>query len=144
MENAARRGNKRLLHGLAKCTREDSGLSAREKANWEQVKEKGLKLFAIEKGGRPDVFNVRPLSEDLTTYCVQDVTSLPSLYALYGSKIDEIWASWVRKETKRRLVESMSAEYKPHGSHKELAPVWRNTDARYDSDEDYVLDEMRA
>lgn len=88
MENAARRGNKRVLHGLAKCIREDCGLSTAEKANWEEVKDKGLKLFASEKGGRPDIFNVRPLSQDLKTYCVQDVTCLPALHELYSGRLD--------------------------------------------------------
>ena len=115
-----------------------------EKEVWGNAKERGLKLFAPEKGGRPDILNVRPLSEDIKAYCFQDVACLPTLYEVYSGRLNPKWTKRVRKETKQRLVESTSDDYMPHGSHKALAPAWNTTDTIYESDDsdewDYAND----
>ncbi|KAF1835696.1 hypothetical protein BDW02DRAFT_618351 [Decorospora gaudefroyi] len=48
-------------------------------ASWKLAKEKGERLFKAEHGGSYDVFNQRPIPEDISSYCVGDVQYLPEL-----------------------------------------------------------------
>jgi exonuclease 3'-5' domain-containing protein 1 len=73
MENAARASagqGARFVHGLAKCVRVDSTLSKKEKNAWEIAKDRGQQLYAPEKGGHYEIFNERPLKEDIKVYCL--------------------------------------------------------------------------
>jgi exonuclease 3'-5' domain-containing protein 1 len=129
MENLSRRSqNKRLVHGLGRCIKSDSLLSIPEKKTWEVTKEAGRKLFAPEKGGRYEVFNERPLKQEMVDYCTQDVWCMPGLYRVYKARLEVQgaldWVERIRRETAKRLVESMGAGYQPHGRDKALAPDW--------------------
>jgi exonuclease 3'-5' domain-containing protein 1 len=102
MENTSRSGTlwgKRLLHGLAKCIETDAPLSASEKQKWKDAKERALTLFAPEKGGSYELFDARPLADDITGYCIQDVRFLPRLRDLYLGRLTQVWKSRVETET---------------------------------------------
>jgi len=129
MENLSRPGrNKRLVHGLGRCIKSDSSLSFNDKLIWEATKEAGLTLFAPEKGGRYEVFNDRPLRQEISEYCTQDVWCMPGIYHVYQARLESSgvwdWEVRVGRETENRLVNSRSQGYQPHGRDKALAPKW--------------------
>lgn len=118
IENEARRG-KRFLHRLAKCIREDSTLSKARKKTWEDIKEKGRRLSDPERGDSCEVFNERPLREDVKNYCEQDVRCMPDQYEVYSVKLgisfapSSNWYGRISSKTAQRLKESMSEDYDP-------------------------------
>ena len=124
MENASRRldTSKKYLNGLARCIEYDAHLDWHGSGTWRAVKEAGARLFAPEKGGKYEVFNERPLKDEIRRYCVQDVLQLPALHRTYTSRLTPVWKGRVEQETARRVVESQSEEYKPHGEHKKYGP----------------------
>lgn len=81
-----------------------------------------MKLFAPEYGGSYRVFNERPLSMDIIRYCIQDVHYMARLWANYNGKLTTDWRTRVNLASSERVKESHSANYKPHGMHKSLAP----------------------
>ena len=124
MENASRRpgAQKRFLNGLKKCIEHDAQLDWQTRAHWTAIKEEGARRFAPERGGRYEVFNERPLKEEIRKYCVQDVLQLPALHRTYTNRLTTIWKGRVELETARRVAESQSDAYKPDGDHKRYGP----------------------
>ncbi|KAI4093565.1 MAG: hypothetical protein LQ344_002792 [Seirophora lacunosa] len=122
MENASRCFSKAKLVGLAHCIEQDSGLEQEAKILWKSTKQSGLELFAPEHGGSYEVFNIRPLPQDIIDYCTQDVVFLPVLYRLYSKKLDKCWTKKVFEETCKRVTMARSAEYDPHGEDKVWSP----------------------
>ena len=122
MEFATRRSKGRFVNGLAKCIDYDLVMTAAEKYTWLSVKEKGKKLFAPECGGSYELFNVRPMSKDLSLYCAQDVQYLPRLWSIYNSKLSLSELARVRMTSDERVRSSHSATYNGHGKHKALGP----------------------
>jgi exonuclease 3'-5' domain-containing protein 1 len=123
MELATRTGWKKRVSGLAKCIeRGEASMSSVEKQRWAANKEVGMKLFDPERGGSYEVFNVRPLPENIKQYCMQDVQFLPRLWQCYHSKLTPLWREKVERETKARIRLSQSASYVSHGPHKALGP----------------------
>lgn len=117
MELATRTFSKRHLSGLSKCIERDISLTVSEKEVWKRAKEKGLDLFAPERGGSYEVFNARPLSKDIMLYCIQDVLFMPNLWLRYDSKITPRWAAKVHEATKKRVSSSQTATYNGKGKH---------------------------
>ncbi|KAK8131443.1 hypothetical protein PG984_007881 [Apiospora sp. TS-2023a] len=116
MELAARTfGDRRFVNGLSRCIERDLGLGLIEKRDWTQRKER-------EKGGNHEVFNQRPLAQELKNYCVADVTFLPRLWALYNFKIAAAWRPRLRSATEARIRDSQSATYSPHSHEKARGP----------------------
>lgn len=123
MELATRMFSKRFVSGLAKCIEYDGDLTSQERWECTRIKDKGRALFAPEQGGSYEVFNIRPLAEDMRAYCVQDVQYLPHLYANYDRQlIDRKWKRRVELATKDRISQSQSDGYAPNGRHKALGP----------------------
>lgn len=122
MELATRTFSKRCVHGLSKCIEQDLSLGINEIRAWKKIKDKGRILFAPECGGSYDVFNSRPLSEDIWLYCVQDVQFMPRLWIYYQSKLKQNWAEKVRQETKNRVILSQTMGYNGQGRHMALGP----------------------
>ena len=123
MELATRGFGRRLVNGLARCIEREGGLSAVESREWRQSKDKGKLLFAPECGGSYSVFNDRPLSEEISRYCIQDVQFLPRLWRAYDRKLTPKWRQRVTEGSMDRVVESQSKTYMPHGKHKALGPA---------------------
>ena len=49
-------------------------------ASWKLAKEKGERLFKAEHGGSYEIFNQRPIPDEIVSYCVGDVQCLPRLW----------------------------------------------------------------
>lgn len=122
MEYATRNYAKRFVSGLSKCIETDLNLSLRQRLECQRIKERGLKLFAPERGGSYEVFNTRPLSDAIGAYCVQDVQWLPALYEVYLSKVTKSVAVKIAAATIARVKESQSASYVGHGRQKAFGP----------------------
>ncbi|KAF2497286.1 hypothetical protein BU16DRAFT_526305 [Lophium mytilinum] len=122
MENASRSfGSRKFLSGLAKCIELDShGLEPQVRQSWRLAKEKGERLFKPANGGSYEVFNARPLSEDIIAYCAGDVQFLPSLRELHWYNLTQPWKVKVDQETKKRVLESQKLDYQPNGRDKAL------------------------
>jgi exonuclease 3'-5' domain-containing protein 1 len=123
MELATRNFSRRHVNGLARCIERDASLSFEENRKWKTCKDKGVHLFAPERGGSYKVFNDRPLREEIREYCVQDVHFLPRLWDCYNRKLSQTWRKKVTEATMGRVDESQSSNYVPHGQHKALAPL---------------------
>ncbi|KAI1765029.1 ribonuclease H-like domain-containing protein [Hypoxylon sp. FL1150] len=125
MELATSPVRKQYLRGLSKCIEWDLGLGRNKVAEWKRVKENGLRLFAPERGGSYEVFNARPLSEEIKLYCSQDVAYLPRLWAHYDRKLTPRFRHSVQSATKERVAMSQTAAYNGKGKHMALAPdIW--------------------
>jgi exonuclease 3'-5' domain-containing protein 1 len=122
MELACRAGRKKFLNGLSKCIERDGMLTRSEKQRWKDVKDKGLHLFAPERGGTYEVFNHRPLDDRIMSYCVQDVQFLARLWCTYYPKMTPRWREKVQAETKKRITSSQSPSFNGEGQHMALAP----------------------
>jgi exonuclease 3'-5' domain-containing protein 1 len=122
MEFASRRVSARFVSGLSKCIERDLIMATTEKQTWLATKEKGLKLFAPERGGSYEAFNARPLATDLTLYCVQDVQLLPRLWSGYSSKLSRGLLAKVKTATENRVKLSQSKMYNGHGKHMAVGP----------------------
>ncbi|SPO04166.1 uncharacterized protein DNG_06849 [Cephalotrichum gorgonifer] len=127
MELATRTFRRSHVNGLAKCIARDAPMGDKELVDWEATKENGIKLFQPNLGGSYEVFNERPLSEEIRTYCVQDVQFLPRLWTYYDAKITPRWRQRVLEASKERVTLSQAPEYNGQGIHMALAPQgWAN------------------
>lgn len=122
IENAARSSHRKYVNGLAKCIEKDASMTLAQKLVWKAVKEQGKKLFDPQLGGSYEVFNTRPMTEEIRKYCVQDVLFLPGLWSAYSAKLSTAWTEKVRKETLARVVLSQTVNYNGKGRHMALGP----------------------
>lgn len=122
LEVATRQHSKKTVTGLAKCITQDAQLTEEAIAVWKATKQKGVSLFAPENGGSYEVFNARPMLQDIIDYCTQDVVYLPVLWENYNKKISAKWMKKVQHETYERIRDSQTASYEPRGKDKILSP----------------------
>ncbi|KAI4263515.1 MAG: hypothetical protein L6R42_001337 [Xanthoria sp. 1 TBL-2021] len=114
---------KKYINGLAKCIEKDVAMTKNEMQRWKTVKEKGLRLFDPNRGGSYEVFNTRPLSEDIKTYCVQDVKFMPKLWAVYDARLTSLsWREKVNQATRDRVMKSQSDSFNANGPHMKFGP----------------------
>lgn len=125
MESATRRttGSRKFLNGLAKRVEKNVFMSqsGTDLASRKLAKEKGERLFKAEHGGSYEVFNQRPIPEEIISYCVSDVQCLPELRDRFQSQTDR-WRDLVNDEIKKRVAASQKPEYQPHGPDRTVAP----------------------
>lgn len=119
LEVATRSYSKDRVTGLAMCIEKDAQLTSEASAAWKATKQKGRSKFAPEHGGSYEVFNVRPMLQDIIDYCTQDVVYLPLLWKIYTQKISVKW------KTCERIQMSHEASYEPNGRDKVWTP-WAN------------------
>ena len=86
------------------------------------TKEVGLKLFDPERGGCYEVFNVRPLPNELRLYCLKDVYYMQRLWLHYNARLGRAWGNRVQKATKDRVALSQFKSFNGKGQYKALAP----------------------
>ena len=122
MESATRvtTQSRRLLSGLARCVEDNVPIS--ERGNWKQAKEKGERLFKSGYGGSHEVFNQRPIPEEIIDYCAGDVQCLPVLREKFRAARSSRWRDLVREESQKRVAASQRPEYQPHSRDRALAP----------------------
>jgi exonuclease 3'-5' domain-containing protein 1 len=125
MESATRRDMylRKHLSGLAKYMEKNITVgNLRRYTAWLDNKIAGEKLFKAEHGGSYEVFNKRPLPEDIIAYCAGDVQCLPELRNKFWGTRSQEWRDLVREETKRRVASTHMPDYRPYGKDKALAP----------------------
>jgi len=125
MESATRKDaySRKHLSGMAKYMEKNITVGNFERyIAWLDTKTAGEKLFKAEHGGSHDIFNQRPLSKDIISYCVGDVECLPELRTKFWNAKPQEWLDLVRDETKRRVQSTYATDYQPHGRDKALAP----------------------
>ncbi|KAL3462798.1 ribonuclease H-like domain-containing protein [Aspergillus heterothallicus] len=115
MELGTRKGAKDFLAGLGKCVVKHSTVSAVEKQAWELIKSNTRRLFDPAFGGRYDIFNERPVREDIKKYCAGDVTVLPDLFKVYDAILNQpemkFWKLHVLGATKERIRLARNLEF---------------------------------
>lgn len=122
MEVARRPSFKKYLNGLSKCIDRDANLPPEQRQKWLAVKEKGHKLFSTDRGGSFKVFSQRPLSEDIKSYCVQDVQYLARLWQVYDAELTPYWRKQVEFATIDRIILSQSKSFNSDGRNMALSP----------------------
>ena len=122
MELATRSFPRRVVCELARCIERDAPLSRAERSSWMATKERDSRLFAPQLGGSYQVFNERPLREEIRQYCVQDVHILPRLWAYYYGKLTRDWEERVREASRDRVPLSQTPDFDGQGQHMALAP----------------------
>ncbi|KAL3473165.1 hypothetical protein BJX99DRAFT_234171 [Aspergillus californicus] len=128
MECAARHGIMSLgvLPLVSKCL--EDVLEGDKKDEWIVCKEKGEALWNPEKSGSYSVFNIRPLSKEIITYCVGRVRYLPELYTTYLDPTDDL----IVEETPKRVAPSQIG-CQPEGPERELSPLNAERNGTLDS-----------
>lgn len=115
-------GPRRFVRGLSRCIEMDAPLSMIEKVDWLQTKDRGVKLFAPEKGGSYQVFNERPMKDIIKAYCANDVWILPRLWTYYDGKLLKKWREKMIVVSATRVRESHKSTYNGKGQHMAVAP----------------------
>lgn len=113
---------RKRVHGLGACIERDAQLAPQDLAVWKATKHRGHLYFVPEHGGSYEVFNFRPMLQDIVDYCTQDVVYLPVLWEIYTQKLSAKWMKKVLRESRERIVASQKASYEPEGRHKALSP----------------------
>jgi exonuclease 3'-5' domain-containing protein 1 len=125
MELASRKGsvsNKKFVAGLAKCIELDSIVSASAKMDWKLTKDNAREFFRPEEGGRYEIFNERPMSQEIIQYCAGDVALLPGLYQVYNAKLESFWQDQMVSATKDRITLSQGLKYDGQALNKVYGP----------------------
>jgi exonuclease 3'-5' domain-containing protein 1 len=124
MESATRKttASRKFLNGLTKCVENNVSFGDNGLASWKLAKEKGERLFKAEHGGSYEVFNRRPILEDIISYCVGDVQYLPELRDRFWMRQANRWRDLVGEESKKRVAASQRSDYQPHGPDRAMAP----------------------
>ncbi|KAK2606549.1 hypothetical protein N8I77_005291 [Diaporthe amygdali] len=118
LENASRPDwiDKTRLCGLDKAIQYDLKLGFKNRERWLRTKREVRNLMS------KDIFSERPLAPSTLQYCVNDVAHLPALQKFYMDRINPTWLVKAHKESKRRLADARSPEYKPQSPGKALGP----------------------
>ncbi|KAJ5802044.1 uncharacterized protein N7503_004494 [Penicillium pulvis] len=121
MESAAQptTSDRKFLNELSRCI--EDLLCGPEKQEWMRCKERSDDLWNPAKGGSYSVFNARPLSNEIFSYCVGDVQHLPALYHKYRCGTDR-WQKLIAEESQKRVSESQQVDYNPQGEGRALSP----------------------
>ncbi|KAI4690246.1 hypothetical protein J4E81_007398 [Alternaria sp. BMP 2799] len=125
MDSAARdtAEERMYLSKLPDCVkRENSGISYYRYDTLCREGTAGELLFRVEFGGSPEVFNSRPLPDEIVKYCVGEVACLPVLRNMLWRTRTQDRRDFVHDETERRVVYTHAAEYQSGGTDWVLAP----------------------
>jgi exonuclease 3'-5' domain-containing protein 1 len=125
--------SRRTLNSLAKCIERNTRIDSKEHASWKLAKERGERLFMARHGGTSEIFNQRPIPEEIISYCAGDIRYLPELREkLWKSRAEE-WQDFVKQESQNRVKASQKPDYLPQGPDKMSAP--------WSEDQNKLLDE---
>ena len=67
------------------------------------MKQKGINLFAPERGGSYEVFTIRPLSADIIAYCLIDIAFFELLESKLFEPLSQRSKAWVRAQSEIRV-----------------------------------------
>ncbi|KAF2015456.1 hypothetical protein BU24DRAFT_480222 [Aaosphaeria arxii CBS 175.79] len=126
MESATRKTttSRKFVTGLTKCVENNvfRGIHWNDRRGWLMAKSKGEQFFKKEYGGSHEVFNKRPISDDIISYCVADVQYLPKLREIFWTSQNSQWRDLVVAKSMERVVASRRSDYQPHGQDRVVAP----------------------
>ncbi len=108
------------VKGLSKIMAAASVVPIRDRARVEAIKNKGVRLFAPEKGGSYAVWSERPLQKELLDYCACDVKYLLDIKDKWS---DTHYDADVLRLTKQRIdkaVNSIAFRKGPHMSKRDF------------------------
>ncbi|KAJ2988538.1 hypothetical protein NUW58_g3921 [Xylaria curta] len=111
--------SRRFISGLSKCI--GNLLRGRKLDQWKLDKENGERLWNPQKGGSYTVFNTRPPSKEILSYCAGEVQYLSAMYRMYR-RGTERWGDLVAQESQKRVFASQTVSYQPHGAGRTLSP----------------------
>jgi exonuclease 3'-5' domain-containing protein 1 len=111
--NVAPNKNMQLM-GLWQCLSHDIKLSGSTRYHYKKIRDMGRNLFAPNHGGRPQMFNVRPLNKDLKACIIQDTLIMFTLYSFYSSRLTPSTRLVVEEEGKKSLRRVMELKARKH------------------------------
>ena len=99
----------RFVKGLGKAFQDFTGVTKKERERLDAIKEKGLDLFAVERGGRGEVWEDEPLPKELIDYASCDVKYLLDMKQAWGGRrydatVLKTTAERIKKAIKRRVA----------------------------------------
>ncbi|CAF9935064.1 hypothetical protein IMSHALPRED_010085 [Imshaugia aleurites] len=108
------------VKGLKWCLAVDVDMKEEEWSRVQRVKARGKKLFAPEEGGGYEVFQTRPLAQEMIDYCVVDVVYMPDLYIKYNMRLKDTvsltaedgWAGKIIQMSKARVALAKGPEFR--------------------------------
>ena len=112
----------RFVHGLGRVMDSNLVLPWTKKSTVVDLKEAGRRLFAPERGGAYEVFEERPLREDLLLYAGADVYFFDNLYEMMFQKLPLGLQQKVINTSTKRLTEYLKPGYLAKGRHMAIAP----------------------
>ncbi|PQE26782.1 3 -5 exonuclease protein [Rutstroemia sp. NJR-2017a BVV2] len=107
--------NSTQLMGFWECLTHDPGITPATRATCRKIRDKGRTLFAPNHGGRPEIFNLRPLNNDLKDCIIQDLILMSVLYDCYIERLTISTRLIVEAEVKSKLMDLQSQNY-PKGN----------------------------
>jgi exonuclease 3'-5' domain-containing protein 1 len=111
-----------FVHGLGRVMDSNLVLPYVKKTKAIEIKEAGRRLFAPERGGAYDIFEERPLREDLLLYSGADVYFFDNLYEMMFQRLPSGLQTKVINASTRRLTEYLKPGYCAKGREKAIAP----------------------
>ncbi|GKZ24028.1 hypothetical protein AbraIFM66951_010526 [Aspergillus brasiliensis] len=108
MELGTRPGSKKFLAGLEGCVLKDGRIfSEAEIQAWKGVR-KGV--YSALRGGYVEIFDKRPMRQDVKEYCAGEVTVLVDLFKVYDAKLkppgEAFWRNYILDTTRERVRRS--------------------------------------
>ena len=108
------------VKGLQWCLAVDVDMKEEEWLRVQRMKARGKKLFAPEEGGGYEVFQTRPLAQEMIDYCVVDVVYMPNLYKKYNMRLEDTvsltaedgWAGKIIKMSRVRVALAKGPEFR--------------------------------
>merc|ERR1711862_191003 len=91
------------------------------------IKLAGVALFAPEKGGKLEVWRMRPLPEVLVKYCAQDVVHLFAMLDTWSPQLLRSILRAMSEERMRRRIENPTLEAGPQLARKDFRFPWELT-----------------
>ncbi|KAM0209933.1 hypothetical protein ACHAQD_010953 [Fusarium lateritium] len=121
MELATRSHCRGYVSDLSTCIRREASTSEEDMSSWTEIEEKSLQLFG-PKWGDSEIFNQRPLPEDIRLRCAQNVQLLSHLYTRYRSRLTPEWKRSMVSASADRVQLSQSADFNGRGIYMAVAP----------------------
>jgi exonuclease 3'-5' domain-containing protein 1 len=112
----------RQLRGLKNCIVQDSNLPKDEVQQWSLVKDSVVQRYSDSTASQTHFSQQRPLPDELLTYTIDDVRHLPQLYTIYQTLLTAQCWKLVKQQSQKRLRQSRSPTYDPHGKTKGKGP----------------------
>ncbi|KAI0025017.1 ribonuclease H-like domain-containing protein [Xylariomycetidae sp. FL0641] len=105
MENAAQKGDRKLVRRLEQAIGKHLGLGTKERVTMLHTKKAMKPLMAS------DIFAERPLTDKVIQYCINDIRYLMQLRNVYEGVLSQEWRLKVAEESARRLDVARSPDF---------------------------------